>query len=195
MKLTTSLKTLAACVALGCSMAASASTVYDTVSTTFSIAPTNTQAYVGTVDAAGFDMWNINLTAASGLVINLTTAQDNGPVPAFTQASAISTLKNITSVELFDSAMTSLGTAAATYTLNGTASYASLGSSVYFSLANAFLPGVYHLKISGDSGTAYSGSVSAVPLPGAALLFGSALMGLGALRRKKGNTNTSVVAA
>jgi hypothetical protein len=47
------------------------------------------------------------------------------------------------------------------------------------------MPGTYSLKIYGDDGAAYSGTISAVPLPAAAWLFGSALLGLGAMRRKQ----------
>jgi len=52
-------------------------------------------------------------------------------------------------------------------------------------LAAVLDAGSYVLQIAGPEGTGYGGAVSAVPLPGAALLFGSALLGAGALRRKK----------
>jgi len=63
----------------------------------------------------------------------------------------------------------------------------------------ALSAGTYFLKLSFANGdaTAYGAStqVSAVPLPGAALLFGSALMGLGALRRKQKAGEKSEIAA
>ena len=46
-------------------------------------------------------------------------------------------------------------------------------------------PGTYLLRLDAPVGTNYSGTVSAVPLPAAALLFGSTLLGAGALRRKQ----------
>lgn len=63
----------------------------------------------------------------------------------------------------------------------------------------ALSAGTYFLKITfanPDAG-AYGAStqVSAVPLPGAALLFGSALMGFGALRRKQKAGGKSEMAA
>lgn len=55
--------------------------------------------------------------------------------------------------------------------------------------------GLYSLKVVLSGASAYSAtaSVSAVPLPGALVLFGSALLGAGALRRRKqGDTNIAV---
>ena len=45
--------------------------------------------------------------------------------------------------------------------------------------------GNYALRIDGTDNSTYAGAVSAVPLPAAAWLFGSAFLGLGALRRKQ----------
>jgi hypothetical protein len=185
MKVSRTLKMLLAGVILGFSAVSSASTVTD-VTPFFSIAPTNTQNYIGTVDGSGFDLWSINLTAPAGLIINLTNGTGNGPVTGgFTQANAVAQLNNISKVELFDGSMSLLGGANATYTLSGSQLFASLGSEAFLSVAQAFQSGMYYLKISGDAGTVYSGSVSAVPLPAAAWLFGSALLGLGAMRRKQ----------
>lgn len=55
--------------------------------------------------------------------------------------------------------------------------------------------GQYVLNISMDGATRFSETeISAVPLPGAALLFGSALFGAGALRRKKRAEEMATVA-
>jgi len=74
----------------------------------------------------------------------------------------------------------------------------SLGGGTGYVLS-AFLTGgqVYALRIGATPGAnSYAGQISAVPLPGAALLFGSALMGAGVMGRKKlaGNKAEAVAA-
>ena len=185
MKISSTLKMLLAGIIIGVSSLSSASPIHDTTPF-FSIAPTNTQDYTGVVNGSGFDLWTISLTAPAGLIVNLTNGTGNGPVTgAFTPTNAATQLNNITGAALFDSSAVLLGSGSATYTLAGSPVWASLGSETFFSVAQALNAGTYYLKIYGDAGTVYSGSVSAIPLPAAAWLFGSALLGLGALRRKQ----------
>jgi hypothetical protein len=180
------MKLLAGCALVGFSVPSMASTVYDNTTTTFSIAPTNSQNYAGTIDGVGFDLWTINLTRTAGLMVDVTTAQDTGLINPQDMATALSTLDNITHVDLLDGSMNILGGADAVYSLiNYPGGTSSLTSSVFFSVAQQLMPGTYYLKVLGDVGTAYSGTVSAVPLPGAALLFGTALLGAGVIGRKK----------
>jgi hypothetical protein len=70
------------------------------------------------------------------------------------------------------------------YTLTGTtpASFSLVGNGSTF--AAQLAGGTYHLDITTTS-TSASTEISAVPLPGAALLFASSLFGAGALRRRK----------
>ena len=54
----------------------------------------------------------------------------------------------------------------------------------------------YLLAFTGEIGTSYNADVSAVPVPAAGILFASALLGAGALgRRKKKSAKTSMVGA
>lgn len=138
--------------------------------------------YTGNTGHGGLETWNVNLTRPEALTIDITTAQDSSAHVYGDVASAAAVLRNITKVELWDSTQ-SLGGAAATLDLQN--SGRTLASTVSFSISKLLSPGTYYLKIFGDANTAYSGTISAVPLPGAALLFGSALMGIGALRRKQ----------
>ena len=54
--------------------------------------------------------------------------------------------------------------------------------------------GEFLLEISTDGALASSSQISAVPLPAAAWLFGSALLGFGALRRKQKASNSEMAA-
>lgn len=56
--------------------------------------------------------------------------------------------------------------------------------------------GNYQFQLSGLETTGYSGSISAVPVPAAGILFASALLGAGAFgRRKKKSAKSSMVGA
>lgn len=62
--------------------------------------------------------------------------------------------------------------------------------------ANGLSGGVqYFLGLTGTAGKSYSGEANAVPLPAAALLFGSALLGAGALGRKRNAEKGEAIAA
>lgn len=174
-----------------------ASTYYDNTTTSFSLgangAPEN---YVGNIDVGGVDTWTINLTNAAGVTIDITTSQGVGQINPQDIPTAILMLPNITQVDLLDASNNVVGSGAATYALTTLFGQSTLASSVSFAVNSLLLPGAYSLKIYGDDGAAYSGTISAVPLPAAAWLFGSALLGLGALRRKqKAGDNSEMAAA
>ena len=175
-----------------------ASTYYDNVTTSFNlgVGAGLQENYVGAVNVGGFDTWTINLLAPAGLTVDITTSQDTGEVNPYNVASAIALLKNISHVDLLDGSNNIVGGADAVYSLANFGQLSTLTSFVNFSVGTLLLPGAYTLKIYGDDGAAYSGTISAVPLPAAAWLFGSALLGLGALRRKqKAGTNSEMALA
>lgn len=174
-----------------------ASTYYDNVSTTFNlgVGAGLQENYLGNVNVGGVDSWTINLLAPAGLTVDITTSQDTGVVNPQDLSTAIATLANITRVDLLDGANNVVGGANAIYSLANFGELSTLTSFVNFSVASLLLPGAYTLKIYGDDGAAYSGTISAVPLPAAAWLFGSALLGAGALRRKQKSGEKSEMAA
>ena len=53
----------------------------------------------------------------------------------------------------------------------------------------------YRMLLSGAEGRSYDGEISAVPVPAAGILFASALLGAGALGRRKKKAKASVVGA
>lgn len=119
----------------------------------------------GSVAGDGFDRWKIDLTTSGNFVVNGTTGQDT------TLPYAV-----LTGATLRDSAFNALTSVSAS----------ALGGLSGLSLISGnLIAGTYYLDIFGDAGLGYSGSISAVPLPAAAWLFGSALLGMGALRRKQ----------
>jgi hypothetical protein len=174
-----------------------ASTYYDNVTTSFNlgVGAGLQENYVGVVNVGGFDTWTINLLAPAGLTVDITTSQDTGEVNPYNVANAIALLDNITHVDLLDGSNNIVGGADAVYSLANFGQLSTLTSFVNFSVGTLLLPGAYTLKIYGDDGAAYSGTISAVPLPAAAWLFGSALLGLGALRRKQKAGNSEMALA
>ena len=63
-------------------------------------------------------------------------------------------------------------------------------------VASLFAAENYYLAITGAQGTSYNGEISAVPVPAAGILFASALLGAGALgRRKKKATKSNMIGA
>lgn len=183
-----SLKTLIAVGALALAATqASAATYYDNLTTSFNlgVGAGKQENYVGVVNQGGVDTWTINLLRPAGLTVDITTSQDTGVINPQDVSTAISMLDNVTRVELWDSSNSVVGGANATYSLTNFGSLSTLTSFVNFSVNSLLTPGTYFLKVFGDDGAAYSGTISAVPLPGAALLFGSALLGMAGLRRKQ----------
>ena len=104
--------------------------------------------------------------------------------------------------QLWTDADANVGTMALGTMVGASWSWTDIGDSAA-NLANtnvyrALVPGSqYVLALSSADSNAFgvSTQVSAVPLPGAALLFGSALMGFGALRRKQKSAGKSEMAA
>lgn len=174
-----------------------ASTYYDNVTTSFNlgVGAGLQENYVGVVNAGGIDTWTINLMGPAGLTVDITTSQDTGVINPQDVGTAIAMLDNITRVDLLDSSNNVVGGANAVYSLANFGSLSTLTSFVNFSVGTLLMPGTYYLKISGDDGAAYSGTISAVPLPAAAWLFGSALLGFGALRRKQKAGNSEMAVA
>jgi hypothetical protein len=130
----------------------------------------------GTRINAFTDFYNFTLVSTTPVSANASATNSNGAINPFT-------------IALFNG-------------LNGTG--AQIGSTVSgltnivtatFTLA----PGVYDVRITGTGpaspGATYAGSLnlSPVPLPGTALLFGSGLVGLIALRRKRKQTTEPAV--
>lgn len=90
---------------------------------------------------------------------------------------------------------TNLDGYSATYSVAGQTPFTLLEGQ---SLSNLLTAGTYAFRITLPAGASLFSAtteISAVPLPGAALLFGSALLGAGALRRKKQQEETEAVAA
>ena len=121
----------------------------------------------GTIDASGWDYLWVNI-AGTG---------------SSTATSAIFTGGN--AMQLF----TYTDNLNGTYDLNWLASAIALADlpneGKVFTLTAFLAAGTYVLGLSGAAGSTYAGAISAVPLPGAALLFGSALFGAGMIGRKK----------
>lgn len=121
----------------------------------------------GDIAGNGFDRWMINLTEDANVLLNFVTGQDT-----------IAPFANLQKAELRTTSGSLLASQAATIIAPGF-------SMIQMSFSS-LLAGSYFLDIYGDSGLGYSGSVSAVPLPAAAWLFGSAAIGLlGFARRRK----------
>jgi hypothetical protein len=197
MKVSNSIKMVLAGALLGFSVASSASTFYDNTTTSFNlgVGAGKQENYVGSINVGGVDTWAITLLAEAGLTVDITTSQDTGIINPQDVGTAVTMLDNITRVELLDSSNNVLGGANAVYSLANFGDLSTLTSFVNFSVGTLLMPGTYSLKIYGDDGAAYSGTVSAVPLPGAALLFGSALLGMAGLRRKQAAGKIEMAAA
>ena len=133
----------------------------------------------GSGSGDGLDRWEVILTSAStDLLANFIVSTDSA-----------APIKLVTSAELWNAAHTVMITSAAAVT-------GSNSSITQFSALN-LLAGTYYIDVLGTTGAGYQGDVSAmsaIPLPAAAWLFGSALLGFGALRRKQkaGNSDMAV---
>ena len=128
----------------------------------------------------------LNVTATAMLTRLIDTSPDAAPLPSWK-----------VSYDLYKD-----GTAGAGYSLGALvdsfsftdATFSSSNPSAWW-LTNIATTGEYVLKISTDGASSSTSQVSAVPLPAAAWLFGSALLGAGALRRKQKSGEKSEMAA
>lgn len=132
----------------------------------------------GDVAGNGLDRWKLTLTSPmTNLLANFIVSTD-----------AQAPLQFVSGAKLWNwNHTTLLGSAAAVST--------GPNSSLTTLSVSGLAAGVYLIDVLGDVGAGYQGSVSAVPLPAAAWLFGSALMGFGALRRKQKSGEKSEMAA
>jgi hypothetical protein len=120
--------------------------------------------------------YELSVTATGILIRLIDTVPDFDPVPSWKVTYEIWT-------DGMGGAGYSLGTLVDAFMIQDANTSSSSPSPWH--LTSIALPGEYVLKMSTDGAKASNSQVSAVPLPAAALLFGSALLGLGALRRKQ----------
>ncbi len=104
----------------------------------------------------------------------------------FSVSTASSVPVNMASMTLYTSDSTYSGT----FTEVASGAFvetSTVGGVTYFQWAlNTFLTqGYYILQLVGTGAGSVHGTISAVPLPGAAVLFGTALLGAGVVRRRK----------
>lgn len=136
--------------------------------------------YSGDIVSGGADYKLINIHGSQGTAANYTTTYNTDS-------------ESIALYNWDESAPGVLGTLIATGTVNWTDP---VSGAIQFALSAFLTAGSYVLAITGNNGTSYSGTISAVPLPGAALLFGSALLGAGVVGRKKlGSKRSEAIAA
>ncbi|RFA29354.1 hypothetical protein CAI21_09800 [Alkalilimnicola ehrlichii] len=134
--------------------------------------------FAGKLNDGTTDYWLLNVAGSQGTATNYTTTYNTAGA----------------AVDLFhwDSSTNELGSLIA----SGVETGAGGGGAVEFTLQAFLAAGSYVLRITGDQGTSYAGTVSAVPLPGAAILFASALFGAGVLgRRRLASQKLNAVAA
>ena len=129
----------------------------------------------------------LNVTATAMLTRLIDTSPDASPLPSWT-----------VSYELWTDSQAGAGYSLVLATLVDSfsftdATFSSSNPSAWW-LTSIATPGEYVLKISTNGASSSTSEVSAIPLPAAAWLFGSALLGLGALRRKQKAGNSEMAA-
>jgi hypothetical protein len=136
--------------------------------------------YSGNIVSDGVDYKLINILGSQGTPANYTTTYNTDS-------------ESIALYNWDNSAPDALGSLVATGTINWADP---VSGAIQFALSAFLTAGSYVLAITGANNTSYAGTISAVPLPGAALLFGSALLGAGVVGRKKlGSKRSEAVAA
>ena len=133
---------------------------------------------VQTSSLGSFDpnYYELNVTATGMLTRLVDTDPDSDPVPSWT------VYYNIYEDGLAGDGY-SLGTLIDSFTFTD-GSYSAASPSAWH-LTSIALAGEYVLEMTTGGANSSTSQISAVPLPAAAWLFGSALLGLGALRRKQ----------
>lgn len=136
------------------------------------------------ITTAGADFGNSGLIAAFTDFFSFSLA---GATNFSTTASATNSAGDITSFTIAVLSGQGLGGSV----LFGSTTPTQVGNSLALSTSGILAPGTYSVRITGvgsAGGSSYGGSVDVapvVPIPGALLLFGSGLIGLGALTRRK----------
>lgn len=120
--------------------------------------------------------FELNVTTDTMLTRLVDTDPDSDPTPSWTVTYEI--YKDGTS-----GAGYSLGALVDSFTFTD-ATFSAASPSAWH-LTSIALAGEYVLRIATDGASSSTSQISAVPLPAAAWLFGSALLGFGALRRKQ----------
>lgn len=150
------------------------------------ITPVLTSAAAPSLDPRWFEL----SSTATGMLTRLVdTDPDKDPVPSWTVSYQVwkdldpGTAGSLGGGTLVDSFSFTDGSYSAT-----------TPSAWHLTTGVSFLPGFYELRIATNGANSSTSEISAVPLPAAAWLFGSALLGLGALRRKQkaGNSDMAV---
>lgn len=134
--------------------------------------------YNGKIESDGADYWLVNISGSQGTTTNYTTTYNSSG--------------DGVALYNWDSSMPSaLGSQIATGV-----GVPGPGGAMNFTLSAFLTAGSYILEVTGVNGSTYAGTISAVPLPGAAFLFGSALLGAGVVGRKKlSNSKSEAIAA
>lgn len=131
--------------------------------------------------------YELNVSTTGMLTRLIDTDPDSDPLASWTVSYEIWTDGTAGAGYSLGSLVDSFSFTDATFSLNSPSSW---------HLTSIALAGEYVLRMSTDGANSTTSQISAVPLPAAAWLFGSALLGFGAMRRKqKGSTKTEMAVA
>lgn len=136
-------------------------------------------------------------SALSGIFSDFFSFSLAGPTNFSTSASVTNSAGDIGSLAIAILNGTGLGGSV----LSGPSSASLVGTSLVASTVASLAAGTYSVRVTGTgsaNGSAFGGSLdvspATVPVPGALLLFGSGLIGLGALTRRKKQRSSSALA-